>query len=225
MNFVRYALSSLSLLCVLSVPGAVMANPETTERAKKFIADHETQHSAAGHRRRPGLVERQHLRQGRGLQEEGRGPEQARRGPRRQGALRRAEGDQAAQGQGRDRRQDRRPRHRRALPACTSKSRSIRSCSRRSSAKANAVEQAFNVFRAKVDGKEMTDSEVRKVLKKSNDSERRQGGLGGEQGRRRGRRGGPEGTGQAPQRGGEQARLQELSTPCSCTSTSRTATN
>jgi peptidyl-dipeptidase A len=32
------------------------------------------------------------------------------------------------------------------------------------SAKANAVEKAFNTFRAKVDGKELTDSEVRKVL-------------------------------------------------------------
>ncbi|HJZ92540.1 MAG TPA: M2 family metallopeptidase [Gemmataceae bacterium] len=41
-------------------------------------------------------------------------------------------------------------------------------------AKANAVEQKFNVFRAKVDGKEMTDSEVRDVLKKSGDSARRQ---------------------------------------------------
>ncbi len=40
-------------------------------------------------------------------------------------------------------------------------------------AKANAVEKAFNVYRAKVDGKEMTDSEVRKVLKQSKDSERR----------------------------------------------------
>jgi peptidyl-dipeptidase A len=40
-------------------------------------------------------------------------------------------------------------------------------------AKANAVEKAFNNFRAKVDGKEMTDSEVRKVLKESKDSERR----------------------------------------------------
>ncbi len=38
----------------------------------------------------------------------------------------------------------------------------------------NKVEKAFNVFRAKVDGKEMTDSEVRKVLKDSNDSARRQ---------------------------------------------------
>jgi peptidyl-dipeptidase A len=37
----------------------------------------------------------------------------------------------------------------------------------------NKVEQAFNVYRAKVDGKEMTDSEVRKVLKNSKDSERR----------------------------------------------------
>jgi peptidyl-dipeptidase A len=41
-------------------------------------------------------------------------------------------------------------------------------------AKSNAVEQAFNVFRARVDGKEMTDSEVRKVLKTSKDSARRQ---------------------------------------------------
>lgn len=39
--------------------------------------------------------------------------------------------------------------------------------------KANAVEKAFNNYRAKVDGKEMTDSEVRDVLKKSKDSARR----------------------------------------------------
>ena len=67
----------------------------------------------------------------------------------------------------------------------------------------------------------MTDSEVRKVLKESKDSARAQGGLGGEQGGRPGRRGRPEGAGQAPQRGGPRARLQELSTPCSSTSTSR----
>src|SRR5262245_546475 len=40
-------------------------------------------------------------------------------------------------------------------------------------ARANAVEKAFNVFRARVDGKELTDSEVRKVLKESKDSQRR----------------------------------------------------
>jgi len=39
--------------------------------------------------------------------------------------------------------------------------------------KANAIEQAFNVFRARVDNKEMTDSEVRKILKESKDSTRR----------------------------------------------------
>src|SRR5262249_26812928 len=39
--------------------------------------------------------------------------------------------------------------------------------------KANDVEQAFNTFRARVDDKEMTDSEVRKVLKDSTDSARR----------------------------------------------------
>jgi peptidyl-dipeptidase A len=38
---------------------------------------------------------------------------------------------------------------------------------------ANAVEQKFNVYRAKVDGQEMTDSAVRKVLKNSTDLERR----------------------------------------------------
>ncbi|MFO0847694.1 MAG: M2 family metallopeptidase [Gemmataceae bacterium] len=40
-------------------------------------------------------------------------------------------------------------------------------------AKANAVEQAFNVFRATVDGTELTDSQVRDTLKTSTDSARR----------------------------------------------------
>src|SRR5213075_676143 len=39
--------------------------------------------------------------------------------------------------------------------------------------KANAIEQAFNVFRARVDNTEITDSEVRKLLKESKDSARR----------------------------------------------------
>src|SRR5260370_38096442 len=39
--------------------------------------------------------------------------------------------------------------------------------------RSNTVEQAFNAFRAKVDGKEMTENEVRRVLKTSKDSERR----------------------------------------------------
>jgi peptidyl-dipeptidase A len=41
-------------------------------------------------------------------------------------------------------------------------------------AKANAVEQTFNVFRAKVDGQEIADSKVRSTLKESADSELRQ---------------------------------------------------
>ncbi|MDR3634515.1 MAG: M2 family metallopeptidase [Isosphaeraceae bacterium] len=44
---------------------------------------------------------------------------------------------------------------------------------RRITAKANAVEKAFNAYRAKVGGREMTDSEVRKVLKTSKDSAER----------------------------------------------------
>ena len=41
-------------------------------------------------------------------------------------------------------------------------------------AKANAVEQKFNVFRAKVGEQEMSDSQVRKILKESTNSEERQ---------------------------------------------------
>src|SRR5262249_11983450 len=37
----------------------------------------------------------------------------------------------------------------------------------------NAVEKKFNIFRANVDAHEMTDSEVRKVLKESIDSDQR----------------------------------------------------
>jgi peptidyl-dipeptidase A len=40
-------------------------------------------------------------------------------------------------------------------------------------AKANAVEKGFNVFRAKVDGQEMADSQVRRVLKESTNSDER----------------------------------------------------
>ena len=41
-------------------------------------------------------------------------------------------------------------------------------------AKANAVEQAFNTFRAEVDGEKLADSEVRKILKTSVDTARRE---------------------------------------------------
>jgi peptidyl-dipeptidase A len=44
---------------------------------------------------------------------------------------------------------------------------------RKITAKANAIEKAFNVYRARVDGQEMTDSAVRKVLKEAEDSARR----------------------------------------------------
>ncbi len=45
---------------------------------------------------------------------------------------------------------------------------------RQMTAKANAIEKAFNVFRAEVGGKSLTDGEVRQILKKSKDSEQRQ---------------------------------------------------
>ncbi len=45
---------------------------------------------------------------------------------------------------------------------------------RRITNKANAVEQQFNIFRARVEGRELPDSEVRNVLKNSTDSAQRQ---------------------------------------------------
>jgi peptidyl-dipeptidase A len=45
---------------------------------------------------------------------------------------------------------------------------------KRITSKANEIEQAFNVYRAQRDGKEITDSEVRRVLKESKDSKERQ---------------------------------------------------
>jgi peptidyl-dipeptidase A len=45
---------------------------------------------------------------------------------------------------------------------------------KRITSKANEIEKAFNVYRAKVDGREIVDSEVRKVLKESKDSKNRQ---------------------------------------------------
>jgi peptidyl-dipeptidase A len=44
----------------------------------------------------------------------------------------------------------------------------------RINSKANEIEQAFNVYRAKLGGKEIADSEVRKVMKESKDSKERQ---------------------------------------------------
>jgi peptidyl-dipeptidase A len=41
-------------------------------------------------------------------------------------------------------------------------------------AKANAVEKAFNNYRPKVDGKELTDNDVRQILRTSKDSKQRQ---------------------------------------------------
>ena len=41
---------------------------------------------------------------------------------------------------------------------------------RKITAKSNAIEKAFNAYRAKIDGKELADSEVRKVLKESKNS-------------------------------------------------------
>ena len=45
---------------------------------------------------------------------------------------------------------------------------------KRITSKANEIEKAFNVYRAKLDGREIADSEVRQILKESKDSAERQ---------------------------------------------------
>ena len=77
-------------------------------------------------------------------------------------------------------------------------------------AKSNAVEQAFNVFRPKVDGKELTDNDVRRILRESRDSAERRAAWEAS------KKVGPvvvgrsEGTGRPAQPGRPQAGLQEL---------------
>ena len=163
----------LTGLLVLAAAPAGRGQPAGHRAGQEVPGRPRGQGPAAGRRRRPGLVERQHHRQGRGLQEEGGGPEQDRRGPCPT--------------------RTRSPNSRRSSSSATRARSTTRSspgpstCStcmylekqvdpallKKITAKANAVEQTFNVFRAKVDGKEMTDSEVRKVLKKSSDSTER----------------------------------------------------
>lgn len=45
---------------------------------------------------------------------------------------------------------------------------------KRIASKANEIEQVFNLYRAKLGGREITDSEVRRILKESKDSQQRQ---------------------------------------------------
>ena len=80
-------------------------------------------------------------------------------------------------------------------------------------AKSNAVEKAFNVYRAKVDGKEMTDSEVRKVLKNSKDSARRKAVWEASKGVGAVVEADLQGTGQAAQPGGRSSSASRTSTP------------
>jgi len=53
---------------------------------------------------------------------------------------------------------------------------------RKMTAKSNAVEKTFNVYRAKVNGVEMTDSQVRKILKESKDPAERKAVWEGQKG-------------------------------------------
>ena len=77
-------------------------------------------------------------------------------------------------------------------------------------AESNFVEHAFNVFRPVVDGKELTDNEVRRVLIESKDSAAAAGRLGSEQGGRPASGGASEGAGEAPQPVRAETRLQGL---------------
>ncbi len=87
-----------------------------------------------------------------------------------QGRLRRGQGDQGSR---RHRRPGDQTGNRRHLPHGAGKAGRCRAVAE-DDALANAVEKKFNTFRAKVDGKELTDAEVRKILKDSKLSDRRQ---------------------------------------------------
>ena len=72
------------------------------------------------------------------------------------------------------------------------------------------IEKNFSTFRGTIDGKKVTDNEIKEILKDETDSAQAGKDLVGEQAGRRGGRGGPGPAGQAAQRGGPQARLRQL---------------
>ncbi len=92
-----------------------------------------------------------------------------------------------------------------------SRSRSIPKLLRQITAKANAIEKTFNAYRASVNGRSITDSEVRRVLKESRGSAERQAVWEGSKAV------GPlveaelEGTRQTSERGSRQAGIPKLS--------------
>ncbi len=82
---------------------------------------------------------------------------------------------------------------------------------KRITSKANAIEQAFNVFRPQVGDKTYSDSEVRQILQQVDRLGRTKVGVDRQQGGGRQDRVGPEGAGGAAERGGHAAGIQELS--------------
>jgi peptidyl-dipeptidase A len=173
MSFVRYAIPSLTLLCVLSVPGEVMANPETTERAKKFVADHEK-------RIRPldiaaGLAWWNANTTGK--DEDFKKKEEAQNKIDEALANREVFAELKKLKESKDKGDIDDKIIARAIDVLYLmylEKQVDPELLKKITAKANAVEQKFNVFRAKVEGEELADSKVREVLKTSTDSKRRQ---------------------------------------------------
>lgn len=162
---------AVAVVLVLGLPRVAPADPVTTERARRFLAAHEA-------KLRP-LETAAHLAwwtaNVTGRDEDFKVKEDA---ENRVGA---ALSDRAAfqevQGLSRNRRQIDEPVLARAMEVtylAYLEKQADNDLLKKIVAKSNAVEKAFNTFRAKVDGKSLTDSEVRKVLKSSKDSERRQ---------------------------------------------------
>ena len=170
--------------------------------------------ASARDRSEHGLVEREHDRQGRGLCRQGRGPEPLRRGP---GGPRAAlpssrrctkpSSTDATLARGRST----------CSIACTWKSRSIPSCSSGSRRRPTTSRRRSTSIRAKVDGKEMADSEVRKILKESKDSNERQAVWEASKGVGKAVEADLKAAGQSAQRSGHASWASRTTTPCSST--------
>lgn len=173
MKRVRSLFPLLLVLCVLSVPGAVMANPETTDRAKKFIADHEK-------RIRPldiaaGLAWWNANTTGK--DEDFKKKEEAQNKIDEALADREVFAELKKLKEGKDKGDIDDKITARAIEVLYLmylEKQVDPELLKKITSKANAVEQKFNVFRAKVEGEELADSKVREVLKTSTDSKRRQ---------------------------------------------------
>jgi peptidyl-dipeptidase A len=164
----RLLIGAFAMAGLLGAPSPSVADPDTTARAKKFVAGHEAKFKPLDVASNKAWWDANTT----GKDEDFKRKEEA------QNAIDAALSDKAAFAElkaireARDKIDDKTTRRAIDLLYLLYLEKQVDTALlKKITAKANAVEQAFNVYRPNVDGKEMTDSQVREILKTGTESE------------------------------------------------------